>query len=97
MHDPYYHKPMPTGPVRTVHDEPVSSRDHPSERRHQTHTEPRIPYHHEPKNYFYEHPAPPVNEQNEKNKQVKEEAVEESDQEKSHGEEEKTDSVVLDL
>lgn len=80
-----------------MHDEPVSSRDHPSERRHQTHTEPRIPYHQEPKNYFYEHPAPPVNEQNEKNKQVKEEAAEGSDQEKSHGEEEKTDSVVLDL
>ena len=83
MHDPYYHKPMPTGPVRTVWDEPVSSQDHPGERPHQTHTEPRITSHHEPKNYFYEHPtAPAVNDE-----ENEEKMVENSDQEKSQDEE----------
>lgn len=30
-HEPKYHKPMPTGPVHTVHQEPIDRRAHPTE------------------------------------------------------------------
>ena len=52
-HDPKYHEPMPTGPVRTVHEMPFSTKAHPAEQEHRTRTEP------DAMNYFYEYPELP--------------------------------------
>ena len=78
---------MPTGPVRTVHDMPISTRAHPAEQWHRTHTEPR--------NYYFEHPNRPIISKQEVDEEPWSEERDEARDEGSHHEQ--ADSVEFNL
>ena len=54
-HEPKMHKPMPTGPVRTVHHHPMDRKAHPTEQTHPTVTQAYEP----PRNNYNEEPKEP--------------------------------------
>ena len=61
---------MPTGPVRTVHEMPFSTRAHPAEQEHRTRTEP------DAMNYFFEYPELPQPSEDSERESMEEEELE---------------------